>query len=155
MNIAPRRQHLGRADQITTRHGCDVTGRKRAHQPAQLCLLTQQVLDPNPRFRVGFCHHAQMLLQLCLGHRAAHHMQAVGDQRILGLEQRQPQPVGVAFGQVNGFGLCFDQPGQIGTLMRIWRQTTPARQAVLEFRQPLVKPSRRQGRRQMGDGHSV
>jgi hypothetical protein len=87
------------------------------------------VLDPGAGFGIGLGHDAQVFLQLRLADRTAHDVQPVGDQRILGLQKRQPQLVGVALGQIDGLGLRLDQRGEVRPLRRIGGKPTPARQA--------------------------
>jgi hypothetical protein len=66
-------------------------------------------------------------------------MQTVGDQRILGLQQLQPQRRGSP--AMSTASACVgDQFLEIGALGRTGRGFAPARQAVLEFRKPLVEP---------------
>jgi hypothetical protein len=87
VNVAPGRQHVGRADQVAAGNRGDEVSAQRVEQGWQFVRLGKQLVDPRPRFGIGFGHDAN-LLGACFGvNRAADHVQAVRDQRIFGFEQ--------------------------------------------------------------------
>jgi hypothetical protein len=69
--------------------------RARASAPVSSVCWRRSSLDPGAGLGIGLGHDAQVLLRSPRP-SAAHDVQPVGDQRILGLQQRQPQLVGVA-----------------------------------------------------------
>ena len=154
MNIAPRRQHIQRPDQITARNRLDILAAQRAHQAVNLGFLLKQMVDLCARFAIQVGHDADMLGPLRIRDRTTHNMQPIRDQRIFGFQQLQPQRLRVAIGQINGLSLRMDQVFQLGPLARIRGKTAPTGQAVFQLRQTFVQPPRRQRRRQMCDRHS-
>ena len=151
VDIAPRRQDRGRADQVAPRHRRDEPGRQRTEKALHLIVghqvtggvlagvLGQQGQKFGQRGRVG---------------RLAQHMQAIGDQGAFGFQQLQPQRVGVA-GQVQSFGLFADQKLHLAAFDRVRGQAAQAGEGVLEVDKPLVQPRPRQGRRPVRDGDRV
>ena len=62
MDVAPRRQHVGRTDQITARHGFDEACGKCPADRFQLAVLSQQRIDTRPHRRILIRHDVQVVL---------------------------------------------------------------------------------------------
>ena len=88
-------------------------------------------------------------------HRAAKNMEPVGNERTLGLEHGEPEPVRIRPVEVDSRSLIADETGEIGTGGVTCPSLTPARQAILEFGKPLVEPRGSQRWREVGDDHRV
>ncbi len=88
MDVSPGRQDVGRPDQVAARNRGDVARRQGPHQGGQFGVLREQRLGPTS---VGpFGHQGNHVGARRSTHRAAQHVQPVGDQRALDLLNGQP-----------------------------------------------------------------
>ena len=116
VDVAPRGQDIGRPDQIAARHRRGEPARERVQHPRDLEIALQQAIDPRPRLGIGIGHQVEIIGAGGVAHRLAQHVQTFGDQRILGLQQPQPQRVRVLPVHVHRLRLFGDQRLELVTL---------------------------------------
>ena len=111
--LRPVGRICGRADQIAARNRGDEAGRQRAQDAGDFGVLLQLRVDAGALGRVHRRQQVQIVGAGGGAHRAAHDVQAIGDQRGLGLEQFQPQGGGGMACHIDDGGLFGDQRFQI------------------------------------------
>ena len=142
------------ADQVAAGHGADEAAGEGAEEGGDFGVVLQVLGGCGARLGV-VGHQREVFGALGVGHRAADDVQAVGDQGAFGLEQRQPERVGVGRVHVDRVGLLRDQLGEVGAVGGVRRQGAPAVEAVLQVHEALVEAGLRQRRGQVADGDGV
>ena len=155
VNVTARGQDLRAADQIAARDRSDETAPERPQEGRGFAILRQLRLDLCALGRIHRRQKVKVSGPRRGGHRAAHDMHPVGDQRIFGLEQFQPQGGRLLPAHIDQCGLLGNQRLKIRALGRDRRQCAPAGQAVFQLDQALVKPGLGQGWGQVCDGDGV
>ena len=161
MEVAPRRQDVGRADQVTARYGADEARIERLEQPCDLMVFRQEAVHLREVGGGSGFGDAGDGLAAGLGiHRLADDMQSVRDQRVFKFEDLQLQcvnlgfriiPFGLSRGEVDGGGLGLDEEGEVMALGSSRLQPAPAADRGLEVDEAAVEARLGQRRRQVAD----